>query len=241
MIGRIHSIESMGLVDGPGIRSIVFLQGCALRCLFCHNPDTWDTTIGLTISPEDLLTRVLKFKTYFDKSNGGVTFSGGEPLLQPDFLIDCLKLCKEQGINTAIDTAGYGLGKYDEVLKYTDLVILDIKHINKEGYKFITGGGHINRFDEFLDSCIKNKSKLWLRQVIVPTINDNEEYIRNLANYILDIKSKCNVEKVELLPYHTLGEYKYESLNLQYKLNGVPNLSNEKLKELQDILYSIIE
>lgn len=137
-VGKIHSIETMGLVDGPGIRVVVFLQGCALRCKFCHNPDTWAMNGGEEYTPEQLVKKIERFKSYFSSSGGGVTFSGGEPLRQPEFLLECLKLCKSKGINTCIDTAGYGFGDYDEILKYTDLVLFDIKHITREGYKNIT-------------------------------------------------------------------------------------------------------
>ena len=135
-VGHVHSIESMGLVDGPGIRTVIFLQGCALRCRFCHNPDTWELSDGTEYTPEELVAKIRRFKPYF-KEDGGVTFSGGEPLLQPDFLKETLKLCKNEGIHTCIDTAGYGLSDYDEILNHTDLVLLDLKHIHKTDYEKI--------------------------------------------------------------------------------------------------------
>ena len=134
--GRIHSIETMGLVDGPGIRVVVFMQGCALRCQYCHNPDTWSDKgeDNLELTPEELVNRIVRFRSYFERSGGGVTFSGGDPLRQPEFLKECLKLCKEKGIHTTLDTSGVGAGNYEEILKYTDLVLFDVKHLTAEGY-----------------------------------------------------------------------------------------------------------
>ena len=137
--GKIHSIESMGLVDGPGIRVVVFFQGCKLRCAYCHNPDTWKLSGGIEMTPEELIQKIVRFKPYFDRSGGGVTFSGGDPLIQPEFLLECLKLCKLNGIHTAIDTSGFGNGNYAEILEYTDLVLLDIKHTSSQGYVNLTG------------------------------------------------------------------------------------------------------
>lgn len=233
ILGNVNSVESMGLVDGPGIRYVVFLQGCELRCLYCHNPETWDKTRECErISPEDLIKKIIRFKSYFGKK-GGVTFSGGEPLLQPTFLLECLKLCKQEGINTAIDTAGVGLGNYEEILKYTDLVILDIKAVKEEDYKKITGQTML-RFKRFLQACQDLDKKLWLRQVIVPGINDNEENIKNLKEFIKNIK---NVEKVELLPYKTIGVHKYKDLKIKYRLDGVPDMDESKCKNLEKMLF----
>lgn len=156
--GKIHSIESMALVDGPGIRVAVFFQGCNLRCIYCHNPDTWDCKEGYEISSKELLKKIVRYKPYFNKSNGGVTFSGGECLIQKDFLLQILKLCKKEGIHTAIDTSGYGTGNYDEILKYVDLVILDIKHIDDNGYRNITGHG-IKGLNDFIEALNKANKK----------------------------------------------------------------------------------
>ena len=151
IVGNINSVESMGLVDGPGIRYVVFLQGCKLRCLYCHNPETWDINAKCEqITPQQLIKKIVRFKSYFG-SDGGVTFSGGEPLLQPEFLLECLRLCKKSGINTALDTAGVGFGDYEEILKYTDLVILDVKAVDENEYKQITGQD-MKRFNEFLSA-----------------------------------------------------------------------------------------
>lgn len=237
VMGRIHSIESMGLVDGPGIRTVVFFQGCALRCAYCHNPDTWSISGGKEITAGELLKKLLRFKPYFDRSGGGVTFSGGEVLLQPEFLIEILKLCKEYGIHTAIDTAGYGYGNYEEILKYTDLVLLDIKHVNDEGYKNITGKGK-KGFDDFLKAVESIGVKVWIRHVIVPTLTDSKEHIKKLADIIKKIK---NVEKVELLPYHTLGTDKYKKLNIDYSLKDIVAMDKGKCKRLEEYLKELLE
>ena len=231
MVGKINSIETMGLVDGPGIRFVVFMQGCPLRCIFCHNPETWLLDkYQLTLTPNELIDKVLRYKPYF-KKKGGITFSGGEPLMQKDFLLECLKLCKKNDIHTCLDTAGSILD-CEEILKYTDLVILDIKGTNKEIYKKITGKDISNSL-KFIELCNKLNKKLWLRIVIVPGINDSKEYINELAIFIKSIK---NTEKIELLPYHTLGVHKYKELGIKYKLDNVPNMDKDKCKELEKLL-----
>lgn len=235
--GRIHSIESMGLVDGPGIRTVIFFQGCGLRCAYCHNPDTWKRAGGIEITAEELLKKILRFKPYFDRSGGGVTFSGGEVLLQSEFLVEILKLCKERDIHTAIDTAGYGEGNYEEVLKYTDLVLLDIKQVDEEGYKNLTGKGK-SGLDQFLKVVDKSGTKLWIRHVVVPNLTDSKEHIKKLAGIIKNIK---NVEKVELLPYHTLGVNKYDKLGVKYRLKDTQAMDREKCKELEEYLKACLE
>lgn len=232
ILGNISSIESMGLVDGPGIRYVVFLQGCELRCLYCHNPETWDKTRERQrMTPEELVKKIVRFKSYFGRT-GGVTFSGGEPLLQPKFLLECLKLCKKEGINTALDTAGVGFGDYDKILLLTDLVILDLKAVSEEDYKKITGQPMI-RFKKFLADCQRLNKKLWIRQVIVPGINDNEENVKKIKDFVTQLR---NVEKVELLPYKTIGVHKYEDLKIKYRLEGVPDMEEERCKELEKLL-----
>jgi pyruvate formate lyase activating enzyme len=231
-IGRIHSIESMGLVDGPGIRVVVFLQGCALRCKYCHNPDTWATNEGEEYDAERLVKKIKSFKPYFERSGGGVTFSGGEPLRQPEFLLEVLKLCKENSINTCVDTAGYGFGDYDEILKYTDLVLFDIKDITGEGYKNIT----LMEIDEslnFLEAMKRNNTKMWIRHVVVPGLTDGEEHIMEFNEYISHIP---NVEKVELLPYHLLGINKYEGMNMKYPLEDVPAMDKEVCEKYKNLI-----
>lgn len=236
-IGRIHSFESMGLVDGPGIRCVVFMQGCALRCAYCHNPDTWAFSGGTEMTSQELLKKIIRFKPYF-KNNGGVTFSGGEPLMQPEFLIESLKLCKEAGIHTVIDTAGYGIEKYyDEILKYVDLVILDIKHVDNEGYESLVGKSK-EGFDEFLEKVQKSNTKLWIRHVVVPGLTSSEEHIRKLAKIIKNIK---NIEKIELLPYHTLGVDKYKKIGLEYKLADIDSLEKEAIDKLEKTLNEALK
>ncbi|NFG25496.1 pyruvate formate lyase-activating protein [Clostridium botulinum] len=230
--GRIHSIETMGLVDGPGIRVVVFFQGCSLRCKYCHNPDTWTYDGGEEYTPEALVKKIERYKTYFKSSNGGVTFSGGEPLRQPEFLLEVLKLCKEKGINTCLDTSGFGLGEYDEILKYVDLVLFDIKHYDKDGYKNVTYMD-IDESLKFLEVVQDSKIPIWIRHVVVPGLTDGEEHIRNLKKYISNING---VEKVELLPYHLLGKNKYDVLKFKYPLEGVPAMDKEITKKYQRII-----
>ena len=229
--GFIHSIETLGLVDGEGIRVVIFMQGCPLRCLFCHNPDTWEK-LGKEVSSKEIVDVVRKYRSFIEQG-GGVTFSGGEPLYQSEFLLEMLELSKKAGINTCIDTSGTGYKKelVDDILKNTDLVILDIKAIDPEGYKKITGK-NIEDFEYFKEKVKEHNTRVWLRQVIVPGINDTEEYILKLKKYIKDI----NYEKIELLPYHTLGVPKYEKLDIKYRLDGVPDMDKEKLDKLQDLL-----
>lgn len=234
MIGKIHSIESMGLMDGPGIRSVVFFQGCRLRCAYCHNPDTWSTTRGKSVTADELLVKVLRFKPYFKSSGGGVTCSGGEPLLQPEFLVEFLKLCKEKGLHTAIDTAGFGKGMYEEILKYVDLVILDIKHVNEIGYRELTGGS-MEEFWNFVQVLKKTNKALWIRHVVIPGVNDSIKHMQALNSIIKGFK---NVQKVELLPYHTLGVNKYEVMGMSYRLQGIAPMCKEKIKMLGEALIT---
>lgn len=230
--GRIHSIESMGLVDGPGIRTVVFFQGCALRCRYCHNPDTWAENEGKEYTPEELVKKIERFKPYFIQNGGGVTFSGGDPLRQPEFLLEVLKLCKAKEIHTCLDTAGYGFSDYDEILKYTDLVLFDVKHFTREGYKNITRRD-IDKSLEFLEAMKRNNTKMWIRHVVVPGLTDGEEHIKAFKEFIKDIP---NVEKVELLPYHLLGVNKYEKMGIEYSLKGVPAMDKDVCNSYYDIL-----
>ena len=233
MKGNIHSIETMGLVDGPGIRIVIFMQGCLLRCLFCHNPETWSTDEQTIMSSDEVVNFVLKYKNYFGET-GGVTFSGGEPLLQSEFLLDILKKCKQNNIHTCLDTAGAGGALNEEVLKYVDLVLFDVKAIDAKAYRKMTGQD-IEKSLEFLDLCQKMNKKLWIRQVIVPTINDNEEYILKLKEFLEPIK---NIEKIELLPYHLLGVEKYKELNIKYRLDGIDAMDKGKCQTLYELLIN---
>ena len=232
MVGHIDSIETLGLVDGPGIRVVVFLQGCPLRCLFCHNPETWALNDKFLITPDELVRHIYKYRNYFG-TDGGVTFSGGEPLFQHDFLLECLKLCKKMGINTCLDTAGSCRG-YEDILEYVDLVIWDVKALEKDAYYKMTGQ-NIDISLDFLKYCQDKNIKMWIRQVIVPGINDSVDYMSKLKSFI---KPLNNVEKVELLPYHLLGVSKYKQLGIPYRLDGVPAMDKEKCDELYKVLMS---
>lgn len=217
MKGRIHSVESMGLLDGPGVRYVVFLQGCRLRCAYCHNPDTWSLKDGQEIEAAELLRTIKRYLPYFQASGGGVTFSGGEPLLQPDFLLEMLKLCKDAGIHTALDTAGVGRGRYKEILEFTDLVIFDVKHVTPQGYKELTGM-EISAVEQFLRELAQSAVPVWVRHVVVPGITDSKEHILSVKKYIQQLPQ---VVKFELLPYHRLGESKYDGLGIKYQLAGL--------------------
>lgn len=230
MNGKITDIETMGSADGPGVRLVVFMAGCKLRCLYCHNPETWTDKDSRKISPEEVVEKFKKYSNYYGET-GGVTFSGGEPLLQSKFILETIKLLKAENVHVAIDTAGVADG-YDEILDLVDLVILDIKAVKKDEYKFITGR-EIDEFERFLSDCIKKNKKLWLRQVIVPNINDDEEHVKLLKEFAKDIP---NVERIELLPYHSMGKMKYEELGIEYRLADTPNMDKEKCKILENLL-----
>lgn len=227
MIGRIHSFESFGTVDGPGIRFVVFMQGCHLKCKFCHNRDTWDVNGGTEYSAQDVFNKIIKYKNYFNSSNGGVTISGGEPLLQSDFLVDLFTLLKKENIHTAIDTSG-NLEITDSIKKLidlTDLFLLDIKCINSDICKELTGLSNEKEleFAKYLD--IKNKP-MWIRQVLVPGITDNPNDLIKLKNFI---STFSNIEKFEFLPYHDTGKFKWIELGLDYPLE------NTRISNLEDI------
>lgn len=232
MTGSINSIETFGLVDGPGIRTVVFLNGCKLRCKYCHNPETWRIQQN-NYTSDEIVQKCVRNKPYFKRNNGGVTFSGGEPLLQYDFLVETCKKLKKENIHIAIDTAGIGLGDYKELLKNIDLVLLDIKHITEEGYKEITGTNLYNEFFNFVEQLNKFNVKVWIRQVIIPGINDNNKYMIELSNFIK--KYIKNVERVDFLPYHKLGQEKYQKLNIPYPYEDKPEMDKEKTNELYKI------
>lgn len=230
--GRIHSVESFGTVDGPGIRFVVFMQGCPLRCLYCHNPDTWEVNreTPYLLLPEELLAEVMRYKNFIAK--GGVTVTGGEPLLQPEFLKAFFHLCREAGIHTALDTSGYNCSaKALEVLEYADLVLLDIKTIDPSLHPRLTGVGLANTL-KFLDELEKRNIPTWIRHVIVPEWTDNAAGLEALADYI---SRYTVVRKVELLPYHTMGSYKYEAEGMDYPLKGIRPLSEERLEQAREI------
>jgi len=229
MEGRILSLESMGLVDGPGIRTVVFMQGCPLRCKFCHNPDSWNGGAGQKIDSAELFAKIQRFRPYFERSGGGVTFSGGEPLLQKNFVLDVLKRCKVSGIHTCLDTSGAGTGDYEEILRYTDLVLYDVKALDAEAYSNICGG-EISVTEDFQKALYRSGTETVVRQVIIPGINDSDEYMQKLKNYINEKIPQA--KKVELLPYHLMGVHKYKKLGLAEPLAGVPAMSKARTEEL---------
>ncbi len=222
----IDSIETFGLVDGPGIRVVVFFNGCKLRCKYCHNPEMW-TKKENNYTPQKLVDKIKRYKSYF-RDNGGVTFSGGEPLLHSEFIIETVKLLKEENIHIALDTAGVGNGNYSELLKYIDLVLLDIKHTTPDGYKAITGQ-ELKEVETFITEVNKQNKPVWIRQVIVPGIMDNKEYIDGLAKYLKHIK---NIERVDFLPFHRLGREKYLALGLAYPYEEKSEMDKEECNKL---------
>ena len=234
LTGKIHSIETFGTVDGPGIRYVIFLQGCHLRCKYCHNRDTWDTTIGTPKKVSELVQDIQKYSDYIKFSKGGVTVTGGEPLLQPKFLIALFTELKKLGYHTALDTSGMFplTPEVKQVLSLTDLVLLDIKHIDDEKCKDLVGFS--NKLElEFANYLSENGIKMWIRQVIIPGITDDENDLIRLKEFLQTLKT---VEKIELNPYHTLGVYKWEDLGLEYPLKGVRQANTEDIESAKCIL-----
>ncbi len=238
ILGKVHSIETFGAVDGPGIRFVIFLKGCNMRCKYCHNPDTWFGSACETKTAEELISKALKYKTYW-KKEGGITVSGGDPLVQIDFLIELFTLAKKHGINTCIDTSGEPfkedsdyLDKMDKLLELTDLVILDLKEMNNQKHKWLTSRSNENilKFARYLSD--KNK-KMWIRHVLVPTITDDETDLVELKNFVHTLN---NVEKFEILPYHSFGTFKYKELNLPYQLLDIKEPTEEEIKRAKRIL-----
>ena len=230
---KVHSVESFGTVDGPGIRFILFLQGCNLQCKYCHNRDTWDVNQGQYRSLEDVLKQVRKYKNYI-MPNGGVTVTGGEPLLQAKFLIELFERLKEEGIHTCIDTSGMVRINDDikKLLELTDLVLLDIKHIDSDKCKELVGVSNENEL-EFAKYLSENNIKMWIRQVLVPGYTDDKKDLIRLKEFINNLKT---VEKIEILPYHSMGKFKWEKLNKEYQLEGVPDASQTDVDRAKDIL-----
>lgn len=238
VIGYYQSIESFALVDGPGVRSVLFLQGCPFRCLFCHNPDTWAFSKNNPIKPEEALKKLIRYSTYW-KNNGGITVSGGEPLAQIDFLIEFGKLCKQNKISVTIDTSGATfslnepfISKFNELLNYIDLIMLDIKCIDDEIHKKLTGHSNKNVIEMFKYLSEKN-FPIWIRHVLVPGITDNDELLKKTNEFI---KTLNNVKRVEVLPYHNLGVFKYEKLGIPYPLKDTPIPTKERIENANKIL-----
>ena len=237
-IGYVHSLESFGSADGPGVRYIIFLSGCNMRCQFCHNPDTWDIKAGKEYTASQLLKIANRYRPYWG-SEGGITVSGGEPLLQIDFLLELFQKAKEMGIHTTLDTSGNPFTteepfylKWKELMKVTDLVMLDIKHIDEEQHKILTGKTGKNIL-EMARQMSEMGQPMWIRHVLVPERNDTDEYLHRLADFIKTLKT---VERVEVLPYHTLGVFKWENLGIPYKLEGIDPPSAERVENAKRIL-----
>lgn len=241
-LGRVHSVESFGSADGPGVRYIVFLKGCNMRCKYCHNPDTWakcgENDGAKLMTPQEVLKTAMRYKAYW-KQTGGITVSGGEALLQIDFVTELFKFAKEKGVNTCLDTSGNPFtveepffGKFNELMKYTDLFMLDIKHIDDEEHKKLTGQTNKNILD-MAQYLSKNGKKMWIRHVLVPEITTDERYLKQLREFIDTLKT---VERVEVLPYHTLGVFKWKELGIPYQLEGVEPPTKEQIECAKRIL-----
>ena len=239
MKGYVHSIETFGTVDGPGIRFVLFLKGCPLRCKYCHNPDTWSMDGASEYEVSDIVNRVLKYKGYYG-DKGGITVSGGEPLVQIDFVIELFKELKKYNINTAVDTSGYmfnpnnpeSVRKHEELNKYTDLFLLDIKHIDSKEHIELTKVDNFNTlaYAKFLSD---NNKDMWIRHVVVPGITLNDEYLLRLKEFI---DTLATVKKIDILPYHTMGEVKYNNLGIEYPLKGVRIPTKEEIINVKKLL-----
>ena len=244
MKGYVHSIETFGSVDGPGIRYVVFMQGCPMRCLYCHNPDTWAISRGRAVSAEELIREYEKNKMFY--RNGGITVTGGEPLLQVDFLIEFFTLAKQKGIHTCLDTSGVTYAsaavdyqkKLDELMNYVDLIMLDIKHINSDKHKTLTSHGNENILS-FARYLAEKDIPVWIRHVVVEGYTDDPDDLRALGRFIGGLK---NVKALDVLPYHAMGEVKYRELGISYPLAGMqPLAKSEAEKAKNHILKGIRE
>ncbi len=236
--GYIHSLESFGLVDGPGIRFVIFLTGCNMRCQFCHNPDTWDMSKGTKYTTDELINKVLKYKLYWGK-DGGITVSGGEPLLQLDFLTELFRKAHEKGINTCLDTSAQPFSReepffsrFEELMRYTDLLLLDIKNIYDDQHKRLTGHSNGNILDcaRYLSDINK---PVWIRHVLVPGGSDNDEQLTALREFVDTLD---NVKRIEVLPYHALGVHKWELLGIEYPLKEVNPPTQDRIDNANRIL-----
>ncbi len=231
MIGRIHSIQTMGAVDGPGLRGVIFMQGCPLRCKYCHNPDTWIFEGGQSVTAEEMCKKMLRYRSYY--KNGGVTVSGGEPLMQSDFVAELFELLQKEGLHTALDTSGTApIENARKVLPYTDLVICDIKFADDEMYRANTGRS-MQQVLAFLDEVEKSCTALWVRHVVVPGLTDSDEEVKAVFDIARRYK---NLQKFELLPFKKLCVTKYQALNIPFPLADVPECSPERIKELYTML-----
>lgn len=240
MKGYIHSTESFGTVDGPGIRYVIFMQGCPMRCKYCHNPDTWELNKGKVMEVDEILKEYQSYLPYL--KDGGITATGGEPLMQMDFIIELFEKAKEQGIHTCLDTSGITfhdsnsvqLEKFNRLLKVTDLVLLDLKHIDSKMHLDLTGhpNDQILRFAAYLD---EKQVPVWIRHVVVPTITDNKEYLEALGYFIGGLS---NIKALDVLPYHDLGKVKYEEMGMEYPLSHIEPLANSQAEQARNIIIN---
>lgn len=241
--GYIHSLESFGSVDGPGIRFVIFTSGCGMRCRFCHNPDTWEMNSGKRYSVDQLIAKALRYRPYWGRQ-GGITVSGGEPLLQMDFLSELFSAAKKEKIHTVLDTSGSPFtrqepfyGKFEKLMKDTDLVLLDIKQIDDVQHKILTGHSNTNIL-ELAQYLSEIRKPIWIRHVLVPGGSDRDDYLCRLRTFLDTLD---NVERIEVLPYHTLGVYKWKELGLDYLLEGVEPPSEERIENAKRILRAYSE
>lgn len=238
-MGHIHSLESFGTVDGPGVRFVVFFQGCPMRCQYCHNPDTWNPEDGKEIQADEVIRRIERNRSYYKK--GGITATGGEPLMQPEFLLELFTKAKQKGIHTCLDTSGImfvenreseAFKRMESIMQVTDLVMLDIKHIEDDAHKDLTAHSNANilAFAKYLDEIGK---PVWIRHVVVPNITYKEDELQKLGEFM---KTLSNIQKLEVLPYHALGKVKYENLGMDYVLKATPQLSKQQGKAAEIII-----
>lgn len=243
MSGRIHSLESFGTVDGPGVRYVVFVQGCPMRCAYCHNPDTWEMNAGTEMEASYIIEQYERNAGFY--KGGGITVTGGEPLMQVDFLIELFTLAKKKNIHTCIDSSGIAFNpdnaawmeKLDELLTLTDLIMLDIKHIDPEKHKELTAQPN-DRILAFAEYLSKKGIGIWIRHVVVPGITDDDTYLYKLGYFIGGLKT---LKALDVLPYHTMGKVKYEKLGMPYKLEGVPPMDKSKVIEKKQVILEGIK
>ena len=238
MVGYYHSIESFGTVDGPGIRLVLFLQGCPLRCLYCHNPDTWEYKKDKSITIDEVIEKYKRNKPFL--KNGGITVTGGEPLLQIDFLIELFKKCKEEDIHVALDTSGITYteidARYKELIKYVDLVLLDIKHVDNQKHIELTAQPNI-QIIKFLDFLYQNNIKVWIRHVLLKDYTDNDDSLMKLGRLL---SKYSNISNIDILPFHQMATKKYKELNIEYKLKDYPETTKQRAAEAKEIVYKEI-
>ncbi|CEO14177.1 pyruvate formate-lyase activating enzyme [[Clostridium] sordellii] len=231
--GRVHSIETFGTVDGPGIRFILFMQGCPLRCKYCHNRDTWDVKGGTEYTVDEIITEINKYSSYMKFSGGGLTVSGGEATLQPEFLKELFKKAKENNIHTCLDTSGFvDIDTIDPILDYTDLVLLDLKHMVPDKCKDLVGVS-IEKTLKLAKHLSDRNIPVWIRHVLVPGVTDDRENLELMGKFISTLNT---VDRVEILPYHTLGVHKWENMGFEYELKGVPDATKEDVQKAAEVL-----